>query len=137
MGHSNLLLLFILLISSCNFCPVYRVAQNKYKVASRRRPTATVRWLVFSLADGAPAHMMAKLPNSLDVNSLHCYVWRVMLEHFIPSQLQLMWDQLPQYLIDKAILSHFAAYLYSATELHKKTSSLRESWDGHMKHSLR
>jgi len=75
-------------------------------------------------------------PNSPDANPLDCYVWRVSLNttrHFIPSQrildglkkvLQLIWDQLPQDLINKAILS-FARRLLACVKAEHFERALR------------
>ena len=98
--------------------------------------------------DGAPAHT-ARLaqgfiatncsefigkdewpPNSPDLSPLDYHVWGAMLERYktfhpkpknideLKKVLQLIWNQLPQDSINKAI----------GTELHKKTSSLCESY---------
>jgi len=75
--------------------------------------------------------------NLLDISPLGCHVWVVVLEHYkifhpkpknndgLKKILQLVWDELPQDLINKAMLSVTA------------TSSLCESLVGHFDHALR
>jgi len=106
--------------------------------------------------DGVPAHMAKLAhdwiatncsefigkdewpPNSLDLNPLDYQVWRAMLERYKSFQLklenidelkkimQLIWDQLPQDSINKAILS-----------FPKRLRACVKACDGHFEHTLK
>jgi len=71
-------------------------------------------------------------PNSPGVNLLDYYVWVVMLEHY-----KTFYPKLKNTDGLKKVCVKLRLDQQGHTELHKKSLSLCESWDGHLERALR